>query len=148
MKKEKMFLKSKSAIIENEISELQSRIESLKESKNIIERKIKEEDIKERVLVMHKELITTNRMNRDESEGLLRQFLLVDESPKCEKFEFRFIRYGSKVICTVYNENKKEVGRGVSKCHYEDEFDYVKGVNIAEYRAMQDLLKRREIELY
>ena len=149
MNKEKVFLNNKKELAKKKIEELQAEIRGAQDKIKQIDKKISEEDIVERILVTDVKVVETNTMRFNESEGIIAQGYGVLELPRTRDFVFRFLRKGSKVICTIYDHTGQvEVGRGVSKCHYEDEFDYQKGINIAELRAMQDKLKREEVENY
>ncbi|MGL5765011.1 MAG: hypothetical protein ACRCX8_05150 [Sarcina sp.] len=141
MKQEKHFLKKK-------ISEVDKEIERLQSKKKLIEQKIVEEDMEELVLTMKRTVVRTNEMVDEWSKGIIKQGKRVSDEPKLKEFEMRFVRIGSKMFCIMFNEIGEEVGRGVCKCHYEDEFNYVKAINIAESRALQDELKRREVNHY
>lgn len=146
---EKKFLRNKKKSIDKEIERLVQEIKSLQEKTKHIDKKIKEENTIERVLVTDTKVVETNLMRVSESEGIISKGYCVLETPKTKDFVFRFLRKGSKVICTIYDHTGQvELGRGVSKCHYEDEFDYQKGINIAELRAMQDKFKRDEVKHY
>ena len=149
MNKEKSFLNNKRDLAEKRIEELQVELKEAQDTVELIDRKISEEDIIERILVTDVKVVETNTMRFNESEGIIAQGYGVLETPRTRDFVFRFLRKGSKVICTIYDHTGEvEVGRGVSKCHYKDEFNYQKGINIAELRAMQDKLKREEVKYY
>ena len=148
MQSEKNFLRGRKKKTEKEIMKLKGKIQSLQNRLAYLDKKIDEENIVERVLVTETTITETSVMNLNESNGIISQGYGVDSKPKSDKYDFRFLRKGSKIICTIYNKSGEDIGKGVSKCHYEDEFDYLKGIKIAEFRAKQDMLKRDEQKLY
>lgn len=62
------------------------------------------------------------------------------EDTKTSKYEITYIREGYKIICEFSND--AIVGTGVAKCNPDDEFDYHKGIIIAESRARSDFYNK------
>lgn len=57
-----------------------------------------------------------------------------------------YTRKGSKMVCTLIDIEKKEVvivGKGVSRCHWEDDFDYDIAFKLSGVRAWEDFYKRQ-----
>lgn len=115
---------------------------TIQEEIAFLTKKIDEEDIVELVAVFDETNVSTTKLDIKGSETLIKLGIGVVEEPIEVERHVRFVRTGSKVICTIYKD-KKEVGKGVAECHMLDKFDYPTGVKIAELKARKDYFDRK-----
>lgn len=91
-----------------------------KSENHLIEKKVRTINISEKILV---------GTNRKEYKTSSRNF-------KGEE-TIKHVREGNKIICTITNDIGKF--QGIAIQHYEDTFDYMKGMRLARARAMKNM---------
>lgn len=146
----KKYLKKRMNETVEKRNKMSKEIKTLNTRADRLSKKIKEEDIIEKVVVFESESSTVSKMRVEESRIIMDKGWGVSPENEEESTVTRVLRKGSKIICTIYDSKTEAnvLGIGISKCHWEDDFDYIKGIGIAELRAKQDMLKRKESVFY
>lgn len=108
----------------------QRRLDELKAEMEKLEKEIAEENINEHIAtctVRKTEYISFEQHISKE------KVKFKEHNIKDRDYAIEYIRKGNQVICTF--SNSSVTGKGISKCHPDDKFNYGKGVIIAELRA-------------
>ncbi len=115
----------------------QQRLNELKVEMEKLEKEIAEENINEYIgsCTVHKveDICFQQHISKEKVK-------FKEHDIKDGDYTIEYIRNGNKVICTF--SNGYTIGKGISKCHHDDKFNYGKGAIIAELRARSDFYNK------